>query len=98
MTIIVTGSAGFIGYHVAKKLILNNEKVIGIDNFNDYYDPALKEARWSILEQNHNFDGFRIDISNVNNLLPLNRLPFYNYLMSYLGSLDFDRKKHSHGW
>jgi UDP-glucuronate 4-epimerase len=68
MTIIVTGSAGFIGYHVAKELILNNEKVIGIDNFNDYYDPALKEARWNILEQNHNFDGFRIDISNVNNL------------------------------
>ena len=45
MTILVTGSSGFIGYHLSKKLILNGEKVIGIDNMNNYYDKRLKENR-----------------------------------------------------
>jgi len=44
-TILVTGSAGFIGFHTAKKLLENGHIVIGADNFNDYYDPSLKEAR-----------------------------------------------------
>ncbi|NHB58734.1 NAD-dependent epimerase [Acinetobacter sp. 194] len=45
MKILVTGAAGFIGFHVAKKLLERGDDVIGIDNYNDYYDPALKEAR-----------------------------------------------------
>ena len=43
--ILVTGSAGFIGFHVVMKLIKNNQKVIGIDNLNSYYDVKLKNAR-----------------------------------------------------
>ena len=43
--ILVTGSAGFIGFHVVMKLIRNNKKVIGIDNLNSYYDIKLKKAR-----------------------------------------------------
>ncbi|WP_290877700.1 NAD-dependent epimerase, partial [Aquabacterium sp.] len=45
MTILVTGAAGFIGMHVAQALMARGERVVGIDNLNDYYDPALKRAR-----------------------------------------------------
>ena len=44
-TILVTGAAGFIGFHLSKKLIKENFKVIGLDNINDYYDVSLKYAR-----------------------------------------------------
>jgi UDP-glucuronate 4-epimerase len=45
MTVLVTGAAGFIGYHVAEALIARGERVVGFDNVNAYYDPSLKEAR-----------------------------------------------------
>ena len=50
MTVLLTGAAGFIGYHTAKRLLASGLNVVGIDNFNDYYDPALKHARLSSLE------------------------------------------------
>lgn len=56
MKVLVTGAAGFIGFHVSRKLIQRGDEVVGIDNFNDYYDPALKEARAQLLQetaQNH---------------------------------------------
>ena len=43
--ILVTGAAGFIGYHVARRLLREGHTVVGLDNLNAYYDPALKEAR-----------------------------------------------------
>ena len=49
MKILVTGSAGFIGFHVCKKLIEKGNTVIGIDNLNKYYDQNLKKARLKIL-------------------------------------------------
>lgn len=51
MKILVTGSAGFIGYHVARRLIERGDSVVGFDNLNDYYDPALKEARLARLDE-----------------------------------------------
>ncbi|RUU83990.1 NAD-dependent epimerase/dehydratase family protein, partial [Mesorhizobium sp. M7A.T.Ca.TU.009.01.1.2] len=45
MKVLVTGAAGFIGYHVAKRLLERGDEVVGIDNVNDYYDPQIKEAR-----------------------------------------------------
>ena len=51
MTILVTGSSGFIGFHLCKKLIQNGEKVIGFDNMNNYYDKTLKENRLSELRK-----------------------------------------------
>ena len=47
--ILITGSAGFIGYHLCKRLLVSGNNVIGIDNLNDYYDPKLKESRLKIL-------------------------------------------------
>ena len=49
MTILVTGTAGFIGASVAHRLLDLGQEVVGIDNFNTYYDVKLKEARWQRL-------------------------------------------------
>jgi nucleoside-diphosphate-sugar epimerase len=51
MKVLVTGSAGFIGFHTAAKLIERGDTVVGIDNVNDYYDPGLKEARLAELDR-----------------------------------------------
>jgi UDP-glucuronate 4-epimerase len=50
MKILITGAAGFIGYHLSRRLLERGEEVIGLDNLNDYYDVALKEARLSLLK------------------------------------------------
>ena len=62
MTIIVTGAAGFIGYHMCDALLARGDRVIGIDNLNDYYDVALKKARLARLEGRHGFTFARADI------------------------------------
>ncbi len=51
MNILITGTAGFIGFHLARRLLAEGHRVAGLDNFNDYYDPSLKEARNAILER-----------------------------------------------
>jgi len=51
MKILVTGNAGFIGFHVARRLMERGDAVVGFDNVNDYYDPSLKEARLKILDE-----------------------------------------------
>jgi len=61
--VIVTGAAGFIGMHVAEHLLARGEAVIGIDVFNDYYDPRLKEARAARLEGRNGFRMVRADIA-----------------------------------
>ena len=62
--ILVTGAAGFVGMHVCRALAKQGATIIGIDNFNDYYDPALKRARIDILESNSNFTIHETDIAN----------------------------------
>ena len=51
MRILLTGAAGFIGFHVAKRLLERGDEIVGVDNFNAYYDPKLKEARAAILQK-----------------------------------------------
>ena len=63
MTTIVTGAAGFIGYHVSLSLLSRGERVVGLDNLNNYYDVALKQARLSRLEGNPSFQFEQLDIS-----------------------------------
>jgi UDP-glucuronate 4-epimerase len=58
MTILVTGAAGFIGFHVAERLLARGDRVIGIDNLNDYYSVALKKDRLAALRDRHG-DRFR---------------------------------------
>ena len=62
-TILVTGSAGFIGFHVARALLAADHEVIGADNFSSYYDPALKRARTEILGSYPKFTGLEIDLA-----------------------------------
>ena len=54
MTFLVTGAAGFIGYHLSERLLSRGERVIGIDNVNDYYSPKLKRDRITDLKRRHN--------------------------------------------
>lgn len=60
--ILVTGSAGFIGFHVCKYLLAGGRQVIGLDNINDYYDVSLKHARLDQLKADMNFTFYKIDL------------------------------------
>ena len=62
--ILVTGTAGFIGFHLARKLLDQGFKVLGLDNLNDYYDVQLKHTRLNLLEQHEKFTFIKGDISN----------------------------------
>lgn len=62
--VLTTGVAGFIGFHVAQRLLQAGRLVIGIDNLNDYYDPALKRARLAILQQHPSFRFVKLDLSD----------------------------------
>ena len=69
--ILITGVAGFIGYHLAEKLLNNNYHIIGIDNLNDYYDPNLKKARLDNLNELSNFEFHKVDFINNKKLIPI---------------------------
>ena len=66
MKILITGAAGFIGFHLCKKLLSRNYQVFGIDNLNNYYDIKLKKDRLNLLLKNKKFKFKKIDISNEN--------------------------------
>ena len=64
MKILVTGAAGFIGMHVAQRLLERGDQVVGLDNLNDYYDVRLKEARLARLSQQAEFRFERLDVAD----------------------------------
>jgi len=73
MSILVTGAAGFIGFHVCKKLLQDGNQIIGLDNLNDYYDPKLKKSRINELiniskKNKINFNFIKVDLVNSNKL------------------------------
>ena len=62
MHVLLTGAAGFIGYHTARRFLERGDTVLGLDDLNDYYDPGLKRARLAALER---FDGFRFAVADI---------------------------------
>jgi UDP-glucuronate 4-epimerase len=64
MKILVTGAAGFIGFHTSKVLLERGDTVVGLDNFNDYYDVALKESRAAVLDDYDKFKMVRINLAD----------------------------------
>ena len=85
MPILITGAAGFIGFHLCKKLLNEGEDIIGIDNLNDYYDTSLKKDRLKILEKgaNEKFTFIKIGIEKKNELLNI----FNQYKPEYVVNL-----------
>jgi UDP-glucuronate 4-epimerase len=71
--ILVTGAAGFIGFHVAQRLAASGRAVIGIDNLNEYYDPALKEARLAELARFDTFRFHKLDLNDRDGMAALFR-------------------------
>lgn len=71
MPILVTGTAGFIGFHTARRLLARGEEVIGLDIVNDYYDTRLKEARLDILKRETGFTEVRMDLADRDGVLGL---------------------------
>lgn len=69
--ILVTGAAGFIGFHLCKKLIEGGDSIVGIDNLNEYYDVKLKFDRLKQIESNGNFTFIKIDIADRNAITKL---------------------------
>jgi UDP-glucuronate 4-epimerase len=69
--ILVTGAAGFIGFHVARRLLSDGRDVVGIDNLNAYYDPTLKEARLAELARHGNFRFYKLDLGDRDGMAAL---------------------------
>ena len=64
MSVLLTGAAGFIGFHVATRLLADGHRVVGLDNLNDYYDPTLKQARLDLLAPHQGFAFERADVGD----------------------------------
>jgi UDP-glucuronate 4-epimerase len=64
LKLLLTGAAGFIGFHTARKLLARGDEVVGLDNLNDYYDPNLKRARLSILEREPKVRFVKMDLAD----------------------------------
>lgn len=93
-TILVTGVAGFIGMHVAKRLLAQGTRVIGLDNLNEYYDVSLKHARLAELHDTPHFEFMKIDLTDrpaMRNLFQEHKLDRVIHLAAQAGvrySLD----------
>ena len=81
MKILVTGSAGFIGFSLCLFLLKKKNKVIGIDNLNNYYDISLKKKRLNILKKFKNFEFHKLDLSNKNDLLKKLKRKNFSYVV-----------------
>ncbi|WP_316201450.1 MULTISPECIES: NAD-dependent epimerase [unclassified Bradyrhizobium] len=86
--VLVTGVAGFIGFHVAQRLLADGRRVVGIDNVNSYYDPRLKEARLEILRTQRGFSFVKLDLADragIKALFAQHRFPAVIHLAAQAG-------------
>jgi UDP-glucuronate 4-epimerase len=86
--VLVTGAAGFIGFHVAQRLLRDGHAVVGLDNVNNYYDPSLKEARLKILERDARFRLARLDLTDwagIKSLFAQHHFPVVIHLAAQAG-------------
>jgi UDP-glucuronate 4-epimerase len=86
--VLVTGTAGFIGFHVARRLVADGRDVIGVDNLSPYYDPKLKEARLAQLAGAKNFKFVKLDLADraaTAALFAEHRFPFVIHLAAQAG-------------
>src|ERR1700728_2326611 len=87
-TILVTGAAGFIGFHVAQRLLSLGREVVGLDSVNDYYDPALKQARLDVLKRQPKFRFVKSDLADreaTKTLFAKHRFPAVIHLAAQAG-------------
>jgi UDP-glucuronate 4-epimerase len=87
-TILVTGAAGFIGFHIARLLLAEGRDVVGLDNLNSYYDPALKQSRLNVLRDDPRFSFAQIDLadrSSMDQLFAKHRFPAVIHLAAQAG-------------
>ena len=88
MNILVTGAAGFIGYHLTKKILNKNNKVIGVDNINSYYDINLKKNRIKDLKKNKKFKFYKTDLAEYKklfNIVKKNKIEIIIHLAAQAG-------------
>jgi len=92
--VLVTGAAGFIGFHVTERLLSEGHSVVGLDSLNSYYDPQLKAARLQILKRHSNFSFAKLDLADrsaIRSLFAQHRFPVVVHLAAQAGvrySLD----------
>jgi len=80
--VLVTGAAGFIGFHLCKRLTVEGYEVVGIDNLNDYYDVNLKKARLVELEDKRNFRFYKISLEDREVILSLFKTEKFDYVVN----------------
>jgi UDP-glucuronate 4-epimerase len=86
--VLVTGAAGFIGFHVTQRLLSEGREVVGLDIVNSYYDPKLKEARLDILKRDPNFSFVKLDLADrsaIKSLFEQHRFPVVIHLAAQAG-------------
>src|SRR6185437_545200 len=86
--VLVTGAAGFIGFHLTQQLLADGREVVGVDSINSYYDPKLKEARLDILRNNGDFSFEKLDLADWSaskSLFAQHRFPVVVHLAAQAG-------------
>jgi UDP-glucuronate 4-epimerase len=87
-TVLVTGAAGFIGFHVTRRLLEAGRRVVGVDNLSSYYDPALKQARLKQFEEQPGFRFIKLDLADrgaVAAMFAKDKFPFVVHLAAQAG-------------